>query len=115
MKSGGILALNSIRDIFDSLCGRFTQHYTWEQVRAFLSVCSARHNLRPRYNITLTDTVDVIWVVSVSTQALRATSQQDAIATALKLRTCRGDAVTALPRAHQSSTACRISTSRLPT
>jgi putative SOS response-associated peptidase YedK len=39
------------------MCGRFTQHYTWEQVHAFLSVIGAPQNLQARYNTTLVDIV----------------------------------------------------------
>ena len=42
------------------MCGRFTQHYTWEEVHAFLSVFGTPRNLQPHYNIAPTDTVDVI-------------------------------------------------------
>jgi putative SOS response-associated peptidase YedK len=42
------------------MCGRFTQHYTWQEVHAFLSVLGAPRNLQPHYNIAPTDTVDVI-------------------------------------------------------
>ena len=42
------------------MCGRFTQHYTWEEVHAFLSVFGPPRNLQPHYNIAPTDTVDVI-------------------------------------------------------
>jgi putative SOS response-associated peptidase YedK len=42
------------------MCGRFTQHYTWAEVHAFLSVFGPARNLQPRYNIAPTDTVDVI-------------------------------------------------------
>lgn len=42
------------------MCGRFTQHYTWQEVHAFLSVFGAPRNLQPHYNIAPTDTVDVI-------------------------------------------------------
>jgi putative SOS response-associated peptidase YedK len=41
------------------MCGRFTQHYTWEEVHAFLSVFGTPRNLQPHYNIAPTDTVDV--------------------------------------------------------
>jgi putative SOS response-associated peptidase YedK len=36
------------------MCGRFTQHYTWAEVHAFLSVFGTPRNLRPRYNIAPT-------------------------------------------------------------
>ena len=42
------------------MCGRFTQHYTWEEVHAFLSVFGPPRNLQPHYNIAPTDTIDVI-------------------------------------------------------
>ena len=42
------------------MCGRFTQHYTWEEVHAFLSVFGPARNLQPHYNIAPTDIVDVI-------------------------------------------------------
>ena len=42
------------------MCGRFTQHYSWEEVHAFLSVFGPPRNLRPRYNIAPTTTIDVI-------------------------------------------------------
>jgi hypothetical protein len=35
------------------MCGRFTQHYTWQEVRSFLSVfgdLGTPYNLQPRYN-----------------------------------------------------------------
>jgi putative SOS response-associated peptidase YedK len=42
------------------MCGRFTQHYTWQQVHEFLSVIGAPLNLRPRYNIAPTTEIDVV-------------------------------------------------------
>jgi putative SOS response-associated peptidase YedK len=42
------------------MCGRFTQHYTWDEVHAFLSVFGTPKNLQPRYNIAPTTIVDVI-------------------------------------------------------
>ena len=42
------------------MCGRFTQHYTWSEVHAFLSVFGPPRNLQPRYNVAPTTTVDVI-------------------------------------------------------
>jgi putative SOS response-associated peptidase YedK len=41
------------------MCGRFTQHYTWQEVHAFLSVFGPPRNLQPHYNIAPTDIVDV--------------------------------------------------------
>jgi putative SOS response-associated peptidase YedK len=42
------------------MCGRFTQHYTWSEVHAFLSLLGAPQNLRPHYNIAPTTNVDVV-------------------------------------------------------
>ncbi|MGI3904112.1 MAG: SOS response-associated peptidase [Janthinobacterium lividum] len=42
------------------MCGRFTQRYTWSEVHSFLSVIGAAKNLRPRYNIAPTTTIDVV-------------------------------------------------------
>ena len=42
------------------MCGRFTQRYTWSEVHEFLDVIGAPLNLRPRYNIAPTTTVDVV-------------------------------------------------------
>ena len=42
------------------MCGRFTQAYSWSEVHAFLDVFGAPQNLRPRYNIAPTTTVDVM-------------------------------------------------------
>ena len=42
------------------MCGRFTQRYTWSEVHAFLGVIGAAKNLRPRYNIAPTTTIDVV-------------------------------------------------------
>jgi putative SOS response-associated peptidase YedK len=42
------------------MCGRFTQHYTWAEVHAFLSVFGPPRNLQPHYNIAPTDIIDVI-------------------------------------------------------
>ena len=42
------------------MCGRFTQRYTWAEVHAFLDVIGVPQNLRPRYNIAPTTTIDVV-------------------------------------------------------
>ncbi len=42
------------------MCGRFTQRYTWAEVHAFLNVFGTPLNLRPRYNIAPTTTIDVV-------------------------------------------------------
>jgi putative SOS response-associated peptidase YedK len=41
------------------MCGRFTQSYTWAEVHAFLSLIGPPRNLRARYNIAPTTTIDV--------------------------------------------------------
>jgi putative SOS response-associated peptidase YedK len=45
------------------MCGRFTQHYTWQEVHAFLSLfgdLGTPRNLQPRYNIAPTTFIDVV-------------------------------------------------------
>jgi putative SOS response-associated peptidase YedK len=45
------------------MCGRFTQHYTWAEVHAFLSVfgeLGTPRNLQPRYNIAPTTFIDTV-------------------------------------------------------
>ena len=45
------------------MCGRFTQHYTWAEVHAFLNVFgepTTPRNLQPRYNIGPTSFIDVV-------------------------------------------------------
>ena len=46
-----------------ALCGRFTQNYTWAEIRAFLNVFGPPVNLQPRYNIAPTTMVDVVRLV----------------------------------------------------
>jgi hypothetical protein len=36
-----------------TMCGRFTQNYTWEEFYAFLNMFGTPRNLRPRYNVRL--------------------------------------------------------------
>ena len=42
------------------MCGRFTQHYSWQEIHEFLSVVGAPHNLQPRYNIAPTTLIDMV-------------------------------------------------------
>jgi putative SOS response-associated peptidase YedK len=42
------------------MCGRFTQHYSWQQVHEFPSVIGAPQNLQPRYPIAPTMLVDIV-------------------------------------------------------
>ncbi len=41
------------------MCGRFTQHYTWAEIHAFLRLSGPSANLRPRYNIVPTTQIGV--------------------------------------------------------
>ena len=41
------------------MCGRFTQHYTWAEINAFLDLTGSARNLRPHYNLAPTDAIDV--------------------------------------------------------
>lgn len=54
------------------MCGRFSQHYTWQQIQAFsqpLTLADGRGNLQPRYNIAPTTSIDII-VASDETRRL---------------------------------------------
>lgn len=42
------------------MCGRFTQSYTWAQVREFLNFLGTPRNLQPHYNIAPTTAIDVL-------------------------------------------------------
>jgi len=42
------------------MCGRFTQNYTWAEIRDAMDLRGVPRNLRPRYNIAPTTTVDVV-------------------------------------------------------
>jgi putative SOS response-associated peptidase YedK len=42
------------------MCGRFTQNYSWFEVYEFLNLFGTPRNLRPRYNIAPTTSVDVV-------------------------------------------------------
>ena len=43
-----------------TMCGRFTQAYSWEEVHAFLSILGPAQNLRPRYNLAPTQSAAVV-------------------------------------------------------
>jgi hypothetical protein len=45
------------------MCGRFTQHYTWREIHDLyrLTAPSSPTNLRPRYNICPTTTIDAVF------------------------------------------------------
>jgi putative SOS response-associated peptidase YedK len=42
------------------MCGRFTQHYSWQHVHEFLSVIGAPQNLQPRCDIAPTTLIDML-------------------------------------------------------
>jgi putative SOS response-associated peptidase YedK len=45
------------------MCGRFTQHYTWQEVHTFLKLfgdLGMPRNLHPRYNVAPTNFIDVV-------------------------------------------------------
>lgn len=42
------------------MCGRFTQAYTWRELVDLYRLTQPAVNLRPRYNVCPTDTVDVV-------------------------------------------------------
>jgi putative SOS response-associated peptidase YedK len=42
------------------MCGRFTQHYTWRELHELYVLVGAARNLKPRYNIAPTTTIDVV-------------------------------------------------------
>ena len=43
------------------MCGRFTQAYTWQEVRDFFDLIGSAQNLEPRYNIAPTQQIDVVY------------------------------------------------------
>ena len=43
-----------------TMCGRFTQNYTWREVQELYGLVGAARNLQPRYNIAPTDSIDVV-------------------------------------------------------
>ncbi len=42
------------------MCGRFTQKFTWHEIRDLYELMSAARNLQIHYNIAPTDTVEVV-------------------------------------------------------
>jgi putative SOS response-associated peptidase YedK len=42
------------------MCGRFTQRYTWREIRDLYDPTGAARNLQAHYNIAPTDTVNVV-------------------------------------------------------
>jgi putative SOS response-associated peptidase YedK len=45
------------------MCGRFTQAYTWQELHEMYNLISTPLNLRPRYNIAPTQSIDCIRLV----------------------------------------------------
>ena len=43
-----------------AMCGRFTQKFTWHEVRELYELTGAARNLQTHYNIAPTDTVEVV-------------------------------------------------------
>lgn len=41
------------------MCGRFTQHFTWRELRDLLDLQGTARNLEPRYNIAPTSSIEV--------------------------------------------------------
>src|SRR5262245_49447101 len=42
------------------MCGRFTRHYTWEELMRLYRLTSTPANIQPSYNVCPTDTVDTV-------------------------------------------------------
>ncbi len=42
------------------MCGRFTQSYTWAELVELYRLTQPARNLRPRFNIAPTTTIDVV-------------------------------------------------------
>ena len=42
------------------MCGRFTQHYTWQEIHELYGLVGAARNVEPRYNIAPTSAIDVV-------------------------------------------------------
>jgi len=42
------------------MCGRFTRHYTWEDLFRLYRLTSTPANIQPSYNVCPTDTVDTV-------------------------------------------------------
>ncbi len=44
------------------MCGRFTQAYTWQELRDLYDLTGTAQNLAPRYNIAPTQQTDVVYI-----------------------------------------------------
>ena len=45
-----------------TMCGRFTQGYTWQEIRDIYDLTGAAQNLEPRFNIAPTQQIDVVHI-----------------------------------------------------
>jgi putative SOS response-associated peptidase YedK len=52
------------------MCGRFTQRYTWREIRDLYDLTGTARNLQAHYNIAPTDTVDVVRSASGVTELM---------------------------------------------
>jgi hypothetical protein len=49
-------------ELTPTMCGRFTQGYTWQEIRDLYDLTGTALNLEPRYNIAPTQQIDVVYV-----------------------------------------------------
>jgi len=42
------------------MCGRFTQHLSWAEIRRLADLVGQPRNVAPRYNVAPTDLIEVI-------------------------------------------------------
>jgi hypothetical protein len=72
------------------MCGRFTRHYTWQQIQALyrLTVAAAIPNLRPDYNVCPTDPGDVVVAHDGARERLEMRWGLVPFCGASRLRTC---------------------------
>ena len=52
------------------MCGRFTQNFTWDQIRHLYNLERAAPNLQAHYNIAPSDTVEVVRLAAGGTELL---------------------------------------------
>ncbi len=52
------------------MCGRFTQSYTWRELVELYLLTQPALNLRPRYNIAPTTTIDVVRLADTGPELL---------------------------------------------
>jgi putative SOS response-associated peptidase YedK len=55
-----IRRLTSAHDRLLAMCGRFTQSYTWREIKDLYDLTGAARNLQPHYNVAPTDPVEVV-------------------------------------------------------